>query len=1374
LAKGEKVTAVFTITLNDANGGVVTEDVTLTITGTNDAPTVSGVLTSPADEGSVAYNIDLLSGATDLDGTDVLSVTSVTYSIDAGAPSVTPPTGVSLSGTALSVDPGNTAFDYLAVDESTVITVNYTISDGNGGTVTQNAIVTINGTNDKPVITAVDVKAIITEGTTLSDNGSFTFIDVDLTDRPNTTEFTKSVDALKADGATVLTLSADQKTAIENAFTITEDGTNTNDGTVTWDYAINETDLDFLAKGEEVTAIFTISVNDSKGGTDTQDISVTINGTNDAAVITTNATQSLNENSPFSIALTVDDVDATSSPTFTITGGADGGLFSIVGGNLTMAARDYETQAHTYEVEVTANDGFTDTVKTINVNLVDVDEESPSVETIVISGDGSFKIGDTPTVTITFSEKVNFDKTNATAGSGTFGDFTTSDGGKTWSAVLTPTPGVESSTNEVEVLNTYQDLVGNDGLGTTSSNYSVDTLAPFVSITDIDTDTAAADFITSDKKLIINGTYDESDTDILTVSFNGTDYTRSDAELTTSGDTWSLDLTGATEPELSDNIYTVGVTAQDLAGNTNTSSQAIKIDSATPSVSISAISSDSGDSTTDFITNDKTMVINGTYDALDTDVLTISFNGTDYTQSDAELTTSGDNWTLDVSATSPALNNGTYTIEATATDKAGNSSTNTQDVLIDVSAPATPAITEVDDDVTPLTVNVTNGGYTNDTLPTIKGTAEKDSTVKIFQDGVSHGTVMTNIDGNWSYTPAMDMLDGSTHTFKVTATDAAGNISADSPDFVLNIDTSVSAPTVTLDIDANDDAAGTYNVGNLEAITTVEYSTDSVTGAIGDGTWVTAKPDINTEGDHRIYVRQVDAAGNISAGKLLELTCGSENDDSLTTATKTTLLGRGGNDTLTGGAGDDTLYGDSGNDYLTGDNGINFLYGGSGDDTFYGGAGTDTFDGGAPNSDSDTVSYANVGAGTDITASLDSGSGGIAGEDSYSAIENLTGGAGEDTLYGDNNDNTLIGGAGNDTLLDGLAGNDSLHGGTGNDILHGQDGDDTLYGDSGDDKLYGDADTNYLYGGDGDDELYGGAGTDHFYGDDDTTHGNDNESDTVSYENDSAGISASLATRTGTAGIATGDTYSDIENLTGGSGDDFLVGDDENNVLTGGNGDDDLTGGAGNDILEGGAGGDHFSGGEGNDTVSFANSMSPVYVSLKDVNFRIFDAAGDTYDADIENLTGTAQVDWLEGNDENNKLDGGLGDDRLYGLAGDDILVVNQAEMVVDGGAGTDTVELLSSLVENTTYDLTDLAGKAASIEQLDISGSANSELKVTAADIQAMVDSGAGSTLTVFADETDTLVLESGSITSSTTVDDTTTYTIDGTEAIIEWTIVA
>ena len=217
--------------------------------------------------------------------------------------------------------------------------------------------------------------------------------------------------------------------------------------------------------------------------------------------------------------------------------------------------------------------------------------------------------------------------------------------------------------------------------------------------------------------------------------------------------------------------------------------------------------------------------------------------------------------------------------------------------------------------------------------------------------------------------------------------------------------------------------------------------------------------------------------------------------------------------TLPANVEDLTLQGTAANgtgnelDNLVQGNGLaNSLSGMAGNDTLIGGAGADTLDGGAG---TDTASYAT--AGTNITASLANPSvnTGDAAGDVYISIENLTGGAWNDSLTGDANANRLTGGDGNDTLMGG-AGADTLDGGNGND--------------------------------------------------------------TASYASASHGLVASLANPSANTGDAAGDTYISIENLTGTAFDDSLTGDANANRLLGGDGNDTLKGGAGNDTLDGGSG----------------------------------------------------------------------------------------------------------------------------------------------------------------------------------------------------------
>ena len=141
--------------------------------------------------------------------------------------------------------------------------------------------------------------------------------------------------------------------------------------------------------------------------------------------------------------------------------------------------------------------------------------------------------------------------------------------------------------------------------------------------------------------------------------------------------------------------------------------------------------------------------------------------------------------------------------------------------------------------------------------------------------------------------------------------------------------------------------------------------------------------------------------------------------------------------------------------------------------------------------------------------------------------------------------------------------------------LKGNDGDDTLIGSPHADLIDGGAGNDLLQGGLGNDTLIGGAGI-----------------DTVSYAERTNAVKVSLDSTklwTPVAPFQNGEAgendsiASDIENLTGGNGDDFLRGNASANIIHGGPGNDTIEGGAGNDALYGDAGDDWLYGGTGDD-----------------------------------------------------------------------------------------------------------------------------------------------------------------------------------------------
>ncbi|HEY4316128.1 MAG TPA: calcium-binding protein, partial [Herbaspirillum sp.] len=330
----------------------------------------------------------------------------------------------------------------------------------------------------------------------------------------------------------------------------------------------------------------------------------------------------------------------------------------------------------------------------------------------------------------------------------------------------------------------------------------------------------------------------------------------------------------------------------------------------------------------------------------------------------------------------------------------------------------------------------------------------------------------------------------------------------------------------------------------------------------------------------------------------------------------------------------------------------------------------------------DTVSYAGTAGNNSIDLKNGAGTGtGFANGDSYNGIENATGSAGNDTFFASGAANRFDGDGGNNTVdysnstdafgvIVDLVGNTGAGNGAGNAAL-GDAGGDTyaniqnVTGTGQNDKFIANGVAN----------VFDGKGGQH---------------NVVSYESSTTSIRVDLSTTigTGTGGDAQGDTYANIQDAIGGSANDTFVAGNAANNFDGGGGShnlvsyenstaavtvnlkngqgsnndaandtytniQDATGGGGGDTFVGSTSANKFDGGAGSDTVDYSSATTAVTVNLSDSTIVASGdalAAGDTY-FNMENIIGGGGNDILTGSaGGNSTFTGGAGGDRLTGL----------------------------------------------------------------------------------------------------------------------------
>jgi Ca2+-binding RTX toxin-like protein len=420
------------------------------------------------------------------------------------------------------------------------------------------------------------------------------------------------------------------------------------------------------------------------------------------------------------------------------------------------------------------------------------------------------------------------------------------------------------------------------------------------------------------------------------------------------------------------------------------------------------------------------------------------------------------------------------------------------------------------------------------------------------------------------------------------------------------------------------------------------------------------------------------------------------------------ITGGGGNDTITGGTGADSLVGGAGDDVIVAEATDAKIDGTSGNDTVrFAAAVTKSSSGVYDLTDAELVNIDNVEITNTGNAEYNFG-------DQTEAL-NITGGRGKDTITGGQAADTLRGGNGNDLLIavgNGV-GQDKVDGGAGNDTVKysaavgslddaqltnveyvvitsttdgvtydfssqsegldimGNAGDDIIKGGSGADALRGGLGDDALHAGDNDKLIDGGNGTDTAVFATSVTAKNLMDGDLINVEAISiTGTGAyDFSAQSEKLAISVANTVSGAVTITGGKGVDTL------------------TGGAGDDVIVA-SDLDSINGGVGTDTVRFGAAVSAANLGTDDLegveNIVITNTKAATYDFsaqtdDALNVTGGS------GNDTIKMAIGTI--DTVNAGAGNDVIVAEDTDYLIDGGAGVDTVQFAAAVSATNLLD---------------------------------------------------------------------------------------
>jgi len=463
---------------------------------------------------------------------------------------------------------------------------------------------------------------------------------------------------------------------------------------------------------------------------------------------------------------------------------------------------------------------------------------------LVLSGSTS-NVEENQTVTVTFGGKTYTAKVDA-------------DGNWTATVPSADLAGLKDGDASVQVSVT--NAHGNSA--SAGREYSVDATAPTVTI-----DTVAGDNVINGSEaaagVAISGTTTAEVGQTVTVTLGGNSYTAQVQQ----GGVWSVNVPGTDLSALADNGYTVQASVSDAAGNPGSAGKAITFDTTPPTVSFNVVA---GDDVINSVEHGQAQIVSGTATGASVgDKVVITIGSNQYTTT---VDASG-KWSVGVPASViSALTDGTVTLSATITDSAGNSSTQTHDVVVNTASVALTVNTLSGDDV----INAAEAGASL----VINGSSAQFASgtqVTINLNGKSY-TATIQSDGSWTTTvPAADvgtLADGASYQVSVSAQDSAGNSA--SATHTISVDTS--APVISVNTLSGDDV---LNAAEAQQALTVQGSSSAeagqtVTVTLGgktytalvanDGTWTMDVPAVDlaalSQGALTVTASVNDKAGN--------------------------------------------------------------------------------------------------------------------------------------------------------------------------------------------------------------------------------------------------------------------------------------------------------------------------------------------------------------------------------------------------------------------------------------------------------------------------------------------------------------------------------